>query len=485
LSVGVGPQRADLVPITVHFDPSSPKVGDNVRVVATVENQGSGVAGEVKASFSVLLDEYVTFAHATDGALGSGGQTDLLGILDTKAMRLEEGTYKVRILVDPDNKIVEENEANNTFVDELQISGRGPTVTLVEGTSGVIHHLAIGEQAAMVYLASRNGKLFRVQAGNMQASLAFDAGNPITAFALDEGSSRAAYLGTSTGKLLVYGLDRGEEICHVSVDENNSISAVAFDRFGNIYAGTSTNVVSVAGDCSSLRWEYGLGEGEVVTALAVHNARNRVYVATSMPSSGRLYAFALTQTGVENPVDPDWELTFSSPLSALALDGALDGRIWVGTENGEVQAVTFTGRLDSARTYMTGGAVTGIVLDLEHRDPLYATTDEGKLYGLNLAGELRWVFPLEGTAAPIPSAAAVDGSTGDVIFGTNDGSLYTVDSQGNPVWVVEGFGDSESGVISSPVVGRVVERDGAKVAFYRVIYFGTSDGKVYLAKEAF
>ncbi|MCK4393515.1 hypothetical protein KAX17_11480, partial [Candidatus Bipolaricaulota bacterium] len=32
LSVGVGPQRADLIPITVHFDPSSPKVGDNVRV---------------------------------------------------------------------------------------------------------------------------------------------------------------------------------------------------------------------------------------------------------------------------------------------------------------------------------------------------------------------------------------------------------------------------------------------------------------------
>ncbi len=485
LSIGPGPQRADLVPLRIHFEPASPKEGENVQVYATVENQGRGVAGEVKGSFFILVDEYVPFAHAVDGALGSGNQTDLLGILDTKAMGLPAGTYKIQVLVDPDNKIIEEHETNNAFVEELEIVERGPAVSAVEGISGVIRYLASDEKTSTSYLASENGKLFRIPAGGVQASLAFDAANPITAFCLDDGSSRAAYLGTSIGELVVYSLDRGEETLHVALNDNSSVSAIAFDRFGNIYTGTSAKVVSVTGATGKVRWEYSLAKSEEVTALAVHNTRNRVYVATSFPSSGRLYAFALDQQNVDDPVDPEWKLDLSGSPSAMALDDALDGRIWVGTSKGEILAVTFGGRLDSARTYAAGGAITGIVLDLKQRDPLYATTDEGRLYGLTLSGEFRWVFPSEGSVGPIPNAAAVDDPTGDVIFGTNDGFLFAVDSMGNRLWIIGDLDDTGSEIVSSPAVTRVIERDGAMVFVFRVIYFGTLDGKVYLAKEAF
>jgi len=454
LIISLAVPRPDLHPAGVTFDPPSPVgQGTPVQVCAKVTNLGATAAGPFTVSYAYLLDSYVQFATAQVPGLGGGKQVRLCRALDTS--NLAPGTYKIRIVVDPDNRVMEGNEANNELGGYLSIVAPfPPTPQLALGTGGAVRLLALDEGTGAVYIASEDGKLYALKrGGEAKSGFPFAAGSPIRALALDVGAPRAVYLGTAEGKLYAVGLDSGREICQAAL--NSAISALGVDKFGNIYVGTETKLVSLTAGCEP-RWEF--TTVGIVKALVVDDAHDAIY---AIASGGLLYALGRDGT-------LRWQLDLRSPLSALALGRA----IYVGTEDGKVQAVGLSGSL--GWSFTAGGAIMAIVVDRE-RDSIYAASADGKLYSLSLEGNLRWVFSSGG---PIRSTPAIDGRTGAIFLGSDEGKLYALNPDGTEIFAAT----VGSPIRSQPVIDVVVQRDGAKVRLVRTVYFGAEDQNVYKIK---
>jgi len=94
---------------------------------------------------------------------------------------------------------------------------------------------------------------------------------------------------------------------------------------------------------------------------------------------------------------------------------------------------------------------------------LYFGSDDGKLYALYSDGHLKWKIA---AGKAIRTSPAVTGN-GEVIFGSVDHNLYAVDSLGNLKWRF-----TAGGQVFSPTVAT----DGT-------IYFQSSDGKLYAIQD--
>lgn len=447
--------RPDLSPAGLTFDPPSPvKQGDLVRVCVKVANLGTAAAGPFTVSYAYFLDSYVQFATATVTGLGASSETELCRVLATS--NLGQGTYQIKISVDPTNLVAEQNEANNELSGYLTIAAPAPpTAQLALQTGGGVRIVRLDAGTGVVYIASEDGKLYALERRMIpKAGFPFVAGSPIRALVLDTGAPRAAYLGTADGKLYSVRLDSGREICRASLD--GEIRALGIDRFGNIYAGAGARVVSLSSACQQ-RWEF--ATTGAVRALAVNDARDAIYVATA---EGWLYA--MDRLGAVK-----WELDLRSPLSALALGEA----IYVGTEDGKVQAVSFGGGL--GWSFTAGGAITAIVVDVERHDPIYAASADGKLYSLDLSGRLRWIFS---TGGPIYGGPGIDGRSGAIFFGSDDGEFYGLTANGEEILAIA----VGSPIRSNAVVDAVVEREGTSVKLIRTVYFGGENQNIYVVK---
>jgi len=446
--------RPDLSPAGLSFEPPSPVAqGTQVQVCVKVTNIGTVAAGPFAVLFAYRLDSYVQFATAQAPGLGGGEGIELCRTLDTGG--LATGTYEIKIKVDPENRVAEGNEANNELTGYLTIGlPPTPTAQLALSTGGAVRLLRLDEGAGTVYIASEDGKLYALErGGGVKSGFPFDTGSPIRALVLDTGAPRAAYLGTAVGKFYAVALDHGRQICQTALD--SEISALGVDKFGNIYIGTAAKLVSLTAACEP-RWEF--ATVGAVRALAVDDPRDAIYAITS---GGLLYA--LGRAG-----SPDWQLDLKSPLSALALGEA----IYVGTEDGRVQSVTFGGRL--GWSFTAGGAITAIVVEGKH-DPIYATSADGRLYSLDLEGNLRWAFP---TGGPLHSTPAIDHRTGVIFLGSDEGKLYALNPEGTEIFSA----DVGSPIRSQPVIDVVVEREGAGVRLVRRIYFGTEGQNLYMIR---
>ncbi|MCR4405160.1 MAG: PQQ-binding-like beta-propeller repeat protein [Candidatus Acetothermia bacterium] len=446
--------RPDLYPAGLTFDPPSAVQGDLVRVCVRIANIGTASAGPFTVSYSYLVDAYVQFATAAVSGLAAGSQTELCRVLATSG--LGQGTYEIKIKIDPDNRVAEQNEVNNELAAYLTIGPpTPPKAELALQTGGPVRILRLDEGTGVVYIASEDGNLYALERGMVtKAGFPFPAGSAIRALVIDTGAARAAYLGTVEGKLYVVRLDSGREICRASLE--GEIRALGLDRLGNIYAGAGAHLVSLTSACQT-RWEF--ATAGTVRALAVNDARGAIYVATS---DGWLYA--LDRDGARK-----WELDLRSPLTALALGEA----IYVGTEDGKVQTVSFGG--STGWSFTAGGAITSIVVDAERHDPIYATSVDEKLYSLDLSGGLRWAFL---TGGPIYATPAIDGRSGALFFGSDDRKLYGLTGDRQQIFAVE----VGSAIRSNAVIDVVVERVGTGVKLVRTVYFGAENQNAYLLR---
>ncbi|HIC96320.1 TPA: hypothetical protein EYP12_06830, partial [Candidatus Bipolaricaulota bacterium] len=359
----------DLYPVGLSFDPPTPTKGELVQICVKIANLGRAPAGEFTVSYAYLLDDYVQFATATVPGLAAAGRIELCRVLDTS--RLEPGSYEIRVRVDPDNRVAEQNETNNELSGYLTIIAPfPPTAQPVLQTGGPVRLLRLDPRTGAVYIGSEDGKLYALERGGaLKAGFPFDAVSPIRALALDTGAPRAVYLGTAEGKLHAVRLETGREICQA--DLGGEVRTLGVDKFGNIYAGLTGRVVSLSSACET-RWEFAaVGE---VRALVVNEPRDAIYTITS---TGLVYALGRDGT-------LEWQLDLQSPLSALALGEA----IYIGMEDGRVLEVSSAGR--PGWSFTAGGGITEIAVDIERRDPIYAASSDGRLYSLDLAGRLRW-----------------------------------------------------------------------------------------------
>ncbi len=109
---------ADLQPLELAFDPTSPSGGELVRVSTLVVNNGDKDAGLFKISFLVDGQEF-DFTYVD--WLSVGATTAVEGALDPDKMDLKPGSHKIKVVVDTDDQIDEQDEENNTLTGYLTI----------------------------------------------------------------------------------------------------------------------------------------------------------------------------------------------------------------------------------------------------------------------------------------------------------------------------------------------------------------------------
>jgi subtilase family serine protease len=111
----------DLQPVSLAYTRTNPESADDMlpwNVTTTVENPTPSQAGAFTVVF--LLDG-VEFDRQFLFALPSGGSVDVVGEFDPFALGLAPGTYGITVAVDPDEQVLEQDEANNSIAGALTL----------------------------------------------------------------------------------------------------------------------------------------------------------------------------------------------------------------------------------------------------------------------------------------------------------------------------------------------------------------------------
>lgn len=111
----------DLQPVSLAYSRTNPESADDMlpwNVTTTVMNPTPSQAGAFTVAF--LLDG-VEFDRQFLFALPAGGSVDVVGEFDPFILGLAPGTYDISVAVDPDEQVLEQDEANNSIAGALTL----------------------------------------------------------------------------------------------------------------------------------------------------------------------------------------------------------------------------------------------------------------------------------------------------------------------------------------------------------------------------
>jgi subtilase family serine protease len=111
----------DLQPVSLAYTRTNPESADDLlpwNVTTTVENPTPSQAG---AFTVVFLLNGVEFDRQFLFALPAGGAVDVVGEFDPFILGLAPGTYDISVAVDPDEQVLEQDEANNSIAGALTL----------------------------------------------------------------------------------------------------------------------------------------------------------------------------------------------------------------------------------------------------------------------------------------------------------------------------------------------------------------------------
>ncbi|MCX6094982.1 MAG: hypothetical protein NTY63_09220 [Candidatus Bipolaricaulota bacterium] len=115
--LGFSVQGTELHPVGLEVSSASIRQGDSVNVVATIENTGDRSLGAFTVGFYVGGTRFDTFAYRANATGDPGLEREdrmrAQGVLNTED--LVPGTYSLRVVVDPDNRVSEFDETNNVI----------------------------------------------------------------------------------------------------------------------------------------------------------------------------------------------------------------------------------------------------------------------------------------------------------------------------------------------------------------------------------
>jgi hypothetical protein len=103
----------DLDMTALTFSKDKPVEGDTVKITATVKNNGTDSVESFMVAFYYGSTKFTT---EKAGPLGPGNQTDV--VVDWKAVK---GTHDMKAVADPDNKVAEVNEEDNSLTVPLTV----------------------------------------------------------------------------------------------------------------------------------------------------------------------------------------------------------------------------------------------------------------------------------------------------------------------------------------------------------------------------
>lgn len=259
----------------------------------------------------------------------------------------------------------------------------------------------------------------------------------------------------------------------ISGNDDDIDSSPALDGSGDIYIGNDSALISRYNPSGTRVWVNTL-DGNIEGKPFVSDIESRVYVVTD---NGTLYSLRRDTGAVVwsfniGPSAVDFDYT-SSPVAVY--DSALapgDNIIYVGSQDGSLYVVRddgltpflvrqFSPPADSIRSTPAVNPVNGDV---------YFGSDDNNVYAVTAAGIGRWAVL---TGGDVVSSPAVTGDGRTVYVGSNNGRLYIIslnaDGTVNNTQTYPPSGDSAIGAIqSSPTIAS----DGA-------VIFGSDDGHLY------
>jgi outer membrane protein assembly factor BamB len=192
-----------------------------------------------------------------------------------------------------------------------------------------------------------------------------------------------------------------------------------------IYVGSlnrSLYVVQDDGGSFSIVRQFSIPSGPIRSTPAINPVTNDVYFGSD---DNNIYAVTSAGNG-------KWAvLTGDDVVSSPAVTS--DGRtVYAGSDNGRLYIISLNadGTLNSTRTYPpTGDSPIGPIRSsptIASDGAIIFGSDDGHLYTLNSDGTLRWKYPAVGSIAAVRSKPAI-GPDGIIYFGAEDGKLYAID----------------------------------------------------------
>ena len=461
-----GPAEPNIAPISVRFAPSA-KVseGEPVNAIVVVENRASSCNASFDVTFTQSGEGYETTFVRTVDALRATERRELWQPMDTAV----PGEYMLTIDVDSGNRIAETSETDNQIEAQFEVTtGRIPTVDAFL-TGGAVRFLRIDGKTGTVYATSDDGHIYLLERGHAFSNWSdfpIEEGSDITAFVINPGAARTAYVGTSTGVAYAIDLDSGDHVA-APVSLAGTIFDLALDSTGHVFAGTDEGLIRLDWRLRTVGRSIERGK---VNAVVVDDSRATVYALT--PAGLQTFDFACARRGCE-------AASLQGTPSALALGADV---VLVGTDSGMVYAFEFCNSSQQMRqrySLAAEGTITSIAVD-EKGGP-HVASSVGKLYTLGSNGQLTWTFPsAEGEyVGGIYSVAAIDGRTGQVFFGDSDEKAYVLTHDGRVALTFDLKRSERSPIGSSPVIDSVIVRDGASTRLIRAFYYGVEDGHIY------
>jgi outer membrane protein assembly factor BamB len=192
-----------------------------------------------------------------------------------------------------------------------------------------------------------------------------------------------------------------------------------------IYVGSlnrSLYIVRDDGGSPFIVRQFSIPSGPIRSTPAINPVTNDVYFGSD---DNNIYAITSAGNG-------RWAiLTGDDVVSSPAVAG--DGRtVYVGSNNGRFYIISLNidGTLNSTQTYPpSGDSPIGAIQSsptIASDGAIIFGSDDGHLYTLNPDGTLRWKYPAVGSIAAVRSKPAI-GPDGIIYFGAEDGKLYAID----------------------------------------------------------
>jgi outer membrane protein assembly factor BamB len=265
-----------------------------------------------------------------------------------------------------------------------------------------------------------------------------------------------------------------------NLNDDDINSSPELDSSGNIYIGNDNNLISkyspVGTKDASLFLDNDI-EGKPAVSVDAGKppvAQNTVYVVTD---NGSLYALTKSLTlKWAVPFDIGAAVGTYTSWPVIRYDAALGKNIvYVGSLNSRLYAVRDDGASGvQLFSYLTGGAIRGTPAINPVSGDVYFGSDNGTIYAISKSGSDRW-FTTPAPAAAIVSSPAVTSDGGVLYVGSNNGHMYALNTlNGNKLWEYPDPGRTPGDparigdVRSAPIIAS----DGA-------IIFGSDDGHLY------